>query len=184
MMHAAIATRRWYIVHASAGFEKAVAAAIRERANQGGLADYFEAILVPTESVVEMRHGKRMESSRTFFPGYVLTKMDLTEAVYQLIRAVPRVNGFVGAHGRPVALSQEEADRILRQAQKGIERNAPAPCFKVTDVVIVSDGPFASFDGVVEEIDEAREILKVAVSIFGRSTPVELEFRQVRKPAP
>jgi transcriptional antiterminator NusG len=173
--------KRWYIVHAYSNFEKKVAESIREQAHQRGLAEKFEDILVPTEQVVEMRRGRKINSERKFFPGYVLVKCDLTDEVYHLIKNTPKVTGFLGADNKPMPISDSEAARILHQVQEGIERPKPSVSFEVGEQVRVSDGPFASFNGTVEEVDESRSRLKVAVSIFGRATPVELEFSQVEK---
>ena len=173
--------KRWYIVHAYSNFEKKVAESIREQAKQRGLEDLFEQVLVPTEKVTEVRRGRKVDSERKFFPGYVLVKMDLTDEVFHLIKNTPKVTGFLGAADKPMPISDAEADRILHQVQEGIERPKPSVSFEVGEQVRVSDGPFASFNGVVEEVDEGRSRVKVAVSIFGRATPVELEFSQVEK---
>jgi transcription termination/antitermination protein NusG len=174
-------TSRWYAVHAYSNFERKVAESIREQAKQRGLADLFEEILVPTEKVVEVRRGRKVDAERKFFPGYVLVKMKLTDDAYHLIKNTPKVTGFLGSDNKPMPLSDAEADRIIHQVQEGIERPKPSVSFEVGEQVRVSDGPFASFNGTVEEVDEARSRLKVAVSIFGRATPVELEFGQVEK---
>ena len=174
-------TTRWYIVHAYSNFEKKVAESIREQAAQRGLADKFEEVLVPTEQVIEVRRGRKINSERKFFPGYVLVKCDLTDQVYHLIKNTPKVTGFLGADNKPMPISEAEAMRILHQVQEGVERPKASVSFEVGENVRVADGPFASFSGVVEEVDEARSRLKVAVSIFGRATPVELEFGQVEK---
>jgi transcriptional antiterminator NusG len=180
---ATITTRpkRWYIVHAYSNFEKKVQESIREQAKQRGLEDHFEEILVPVETVTEMRRGRKVNAERKFFPGYVLVKMDLTDEIYHLIKNTPKVTGFLGSDNKPMPISETEANRILHQVQEGIERPKPSVSFEVGEQVRVSDGPFASFNGVVEEVDEARSRVKVAVSIFGRATPVELEFGQVEK---
>ena len=174
-------TKRWYIVHAYSNFENKVAELIREQAKQRGLADLFDEVLVPKEKVVEVRRGRKVDAERKFFPGYVLVKMDLTDEAFHLIKNTPKVTGFLGADNKPKPISDAEAARILHQVQEGIERPKPSVSFEVGEQVRVSDGPFASFNGTVEEVDEARSRLKVAVSIFGRATPVELEFGQVEK---
>jgi transcription termination/antitermination protein NusG len=174
-------TSRWYAVHAYSNFEKKVAESIREQAKQRGLSPLFEEILVPTEKVVEVRRGRKVDAERKFFPGYVLVKMEMTDEAYHLIKNTPKVTGFLGSDNKPMPLSDAEAERIIHQVQEGIERPKPSVSFEVGEQVRVSDGPFASFNGTVEEVDEARSRLKVAVSIFGRATPVELEFGQVEK---
>ncbi|MFZ1210100.1 MAG: transcription termination/antitermination protein NusG [Pseudolabrys sp.] len=173
--------KRWYIVHAYSNFENKVADSIREQAKQRGLAEHICEVLVPKEKVTEARRGRKVETERKFFPGYVLVKMNLNDEVYHLIKNTPKVTGFLGTDKKPMPISDAEADRILHQVQEGIERPKPAVSFEVGEQVRVSDGPFASFNGVVEEVDEARSRVKVAVSIFGRATPVELEFGQVEK---
>jgi transcription termination/antitermination protein NusG len=174
-------TKRWYIVHAYSNFENKVAESIKEQAIQKGLGDLFEEVLVPTEEVVELRRGKKVASARRFFPGYVLVKMEMTDQAYHLIKNTPKVTGFLGSDNRPVPITEAEANRILHQVQEGIERPRPSIQFEVGEQVRVADGPFASFNGLVEEVDEERSRLKVAVSIFGRATPVELEYGQVEK---
>ena len=183
MAEAAIETKpkRWYIVHAYSNFENKVADSIREQAKQRSLTHLFDEVLVPKEKVVEVRRGRKVDAERKFFPGYVLVKMDLTDEIYHLIKNTPKVTGFLGADNKPMPISENEAMRILHQVQEGVERPKPSISFEIGENVRVSDGPFASFSGVVEEIDEARSRLKVAVSIFGRATPVELEFGQVEK---
>jgi transcription termination/antitermination protein NusG len=173
--------KRWYIIHAYSNFENKVAESIREQAKQRGLADHFDEILVPKERVTEVRRGRKVDTERKFFPGYVLSKMELTDEVFHLIKNTPKVTGFLGSDNKPMPISDAEANRLLQQVQEGIERPKPSVSFEVGEQVRVSDGPFASFNGVVEEVDEARSRVKVAVSIFGRATPVELEFGQVEK---
>ncbi|MEZ5789022.1 MAG: transcription termination/antitermination protein NusG [Xanthobacteraceae bacterium] len=172
---------RWYIVHAYSNFENKVAESIREQAKQRHLEHLFDQILVPKEKVTEVRRGRKVDAERKFFPGYVLVKMELTDEAYHLIKNTPKVTGFLGTDNKPMPISEAEANRILHQVQEGIERPKPTMSFEIGEQVRVSDGPFASFNGVVEEVDDARSRLKVAVSIFGRATPVELEFAQVEK---
>jgi transcriptional antiterminator NusG len=173
--------KRWYIVHAYSNFENKVAESIREQAKQRGLSEKFDEILVPKEKVTEVRRGRKVDTERKFFPGYVLLKVDLTDEVYHLIKNTPKVTGFLGADNKPMPISEAEAGRLLQQVQEGIDRPKSSLSFEVGEQVRVSDGPFASFNGVVEEVDDSRARLKVAVSIFGRATPVELEFGQVEK---
>ena len=173
--------KRWYIVHAYSNFEKKVAEAIREKAEATGLSDLFEEILVPTEQVVEMRRGQKVNAERKFFPGYVLVKMDMTDEAFHLIKNTPRVTGFLGADQKPMPIPDREAERIIHQVQEGIERPKPTTVFEIGEQVRVADGPFASFTGVVDEVDQERSRVKVSVSIFGRATPVELEYAQVEK---
>lgn len=173
--------KRWYIVHAYSNFEKKVAESIKERAAGAGLSDCFEEILVPMEEVVEMRRGRKVSTERKFFPGYVLVKMDMNDQTYHLIKNTPKVTGFLGTETKPIPITEDEAQRILRQVQEGVERPKPSISFEIGEQVRVADGPFASFSGLVEEVDHERARLKVAVSIFGRPTPVELEYGQVEK---
>ena len=174
---------RWYIVHAHSNFEKKVAASIREQAAQRGLEEKFDEILVPTENVVEVRKGRKVNAERKFFPGYVLVKCDLSDDIYHLIKNTPKVTGFLGADKKPVPISDAEATRIKGQVADGVERPKASISFEIGESVRVADGPFASFNGTIEEIDEGRSRVKVAVSIFGRATPVELEYTQVEKVA-
>jgi len=172
---------RWYVLHVYSGFERKVAESIRDQSRQKGMEDMFEEVLVPTEEVIELRRGQKVSSERKFFPGYVLLKMEMTDDSWHLVKNTPKVTGFLGNRGRPTPISQTEAERILHQVQEGVERPKPSVTFEVGEQVRVADGPFTSFNGYVEEVDEERARLKVAVSIFGRSTPVELEFSQVEK---
>ncbi len=172
---------RWYVVHVYSGFEKKVAEAIRERVRQNEMEDRIAQVLVPTEEVVELRRGQRVNAERKFFPGYVLVQMDLSDDSWHLVKNTPKVTGFLGGKGRPTPISDAEAERILHQVQEGVERPKPSIIFEIGEQVRVCDGPFTSFNGMVEEVDEERSRLKVAVSIFGRSTPVELEYTQVEK---
>ncbi len=173
--------KRWYIVHAYSNFEHKVAESIREQAAIAGLQDSFEEILVPTEEVVEMRRGRRVNAERKFFPGYVLVRMDMSDEAYHLVKNTPKVTGFLGQQNRPSPISQNEVDQIVNQVQEGVERPKHSVVFEIGEQVRVCDGPFATFSGLVEEVDEEKARLKVAVSIFGRATPVELEYGQVEK---
>ncbi len=172
---------QWYIIQAYSGFEKKVAASIRDQAEVKGLSGNIEEVLVPTEEVVEMRRGKKVNTDRKFFPGYVLAKIEMTDETYHLVKNTPKVSGFLGTGSTPSPVSKAEVDRIMYQVQEGIERPKPSITFEVGEQVRVADGPFTSFNGIVEEVDEERTRLKVAVSIFGRATPVELEYTQVEK---
>ena len=173
---------RWYVVHAYSGFEGVVKRSLEERIKRFGMEEKFGQILVPTEEVVEMRAGQQRKSERKFFPGYVLVQMDMTDETWHLVKDVPKVMGFIGGTGdRPAPISDKEADAILQQVQEGVEKPRPKVLFEPGEVVRVIDGPFNDFSGVVEEVDYDKSRLKVSVLIFGRSTPVDLEFGQVEK---
>ena len=172
---------RWYIIHAYSGFENKVRDAIQSEAKRLQLERFVEQIEVPTETITEIKRGKKVQSERKFMPGYVLAKLELNDEVYHLVKNTPKVTGFLGGKGRPTPISEAEAARIQHQVQEGIERPKPSIVFEIGEQVRVSDGPFTSFNGMVEEVDEEKGRLKVAVSIFGRATPVELEFGQVEK---
>ncbi len=174
-------TAHWYVIHVYSGFEKKVAQSIREQAIQKSMADLFEEVMVPTEEVVEMRRGAKVNAERKFFPGYVLIKMEMSDESWHLVKNTPKVTGFLGGKGKPIPITEEEAMRILHQVKEGVERPKPSITFEIGEQVRVCDGPFTSFSGLVEEVDEERARVKVAVSIFGRATPVELEYAQVEK---
>ena len=172
---------RWYVIHVYSGFEKKGAQSIEEQAKQSGMDEYIDQVLVPVEEVVEMRRGAKVKSERKFFPGYVLARMELTDETWHLVKNTPKVTDFLGGKGRPTPISDAEADHIMHQVQEGIERPKPSITFEIGEQVRVCDGPFNTFNGLVEEVDAERARLKVAVSIFGRATPVELEYAQVAK---
>jgi len=173
--------KRWYIVQAYSNFERKVADAILEKVSQKKLDDLFDEVLVPVEKLVEVRRGRKVDVERKFFPGYILVKMELSDETFHLIKNTPKVTGFLGSENKPIPISEAEAQDILQQVQEGVERPKPSISFEIGEQVRVSDGPFASFNGLVEEVDEERARLKVEVSIFGRATPVELEYGQVEK---
>ena len=181
-MGAELMSQRWYVVHAYSGFEQQVARLLKERIKRSGLEDSFGDVLVPTEEVVEMRAGQRRRSDRKFFPGYVLVNMEMTDDTWHLVKSVPKVMGFIGGSSdRPAPITEKEADEILQRVQAGTDTPRPKILFEPGEVVRVVDGPFNDFSGVVEEVNYEKSRLRVAVSIFGRSTPVELEFGQVEK---
>jgi len=175
-------SKRWYVVHAYSGFESHVKRSLQERVERAGMQDLFGEILVPTEEVVEMRAGSQRRSERKFFPGYVLVQMEMTDDTWHLVKDVPKVMGFIGGTGdRPAPITDKEADAILQRMQEGVDKPKPKVLFEPGEVVRVTDGPFNDFNGVVEEVDYEKSRLKVSVLIFGRSTPVDLEFGQVEK---
>jgi len=175
-------TMRWYVVHAYSGFENQVVRSLKERIKLYHMEDKFGDVLVPTEEVVEMRAGQKRKSDRKFFPGYVLVQMEMDDNTWHLVKDVPKVMGFIGGtSNRPAPISDKEADKILQRVQEGVEKPRPKVLFELGEVVRVTEGPFADFNGVVEEVNYEKSRLRVAVLIFGRSTPVELEFGQVEK---
>lgn len=171
---------RWYIVHTYSGFENKIAAFIKEQADKKGMTDKVEDVLVPTENVVSVRNGAKVETERKFFPGYVLVKMEMTPETWHLVGSTPKVTGFLGGK-KPVPMTEAEVQRILHQVKEGVEKPKSAIVYEVGEQIVVCDGPFASFTGVVEEVDVEKERLKVSVSIFGRLTPLELNYTQVKK---
>jgi len=174
--------KRWYVVHAYSGFENQVVRMLKDRIQRSGMQDMFGDVLVPTEEVVEMRDGQKRRSDRKFFPGYVLVQMEMNDDTWHLVKSVPKVMGFIGGSSdRPAPITEKEADTILQRVQEGAEKPRPKVLFEPGEVVRVIDGPFNDFNGVVEEVNYEKSKLRVAVFIFGRSTPVELEFGQVEK---
>jgi len=172
---------RWYVLNVYSGFEKKVVESIREMSAKRGCADDFEELLIPTEEVTHIRRGKKVTSERKFFPGYILLKMELSDESWNFVKNTPKVTGFLGAGHKPMPISEAEATRLLKQLEEGAEKPRSLVMFEIGEEVKVCDGPFESFTGLVEEVDSDRERLKVSVSIFGRSTPVELEYSQVSK---
>ena len=171
---------RWYIVHTYSGFENKIAAFVKEQAEKKGMADKVEDVLVPTESVVSVRNGAKVETERKFFPGYVLVKMEMTPETWHLVSSTPKVTGFLGVK-KPGPMTEAEVQRLMHQVKEGVEKPKSAVVYEVGEQIMVCDGPFASFTGVVEEVDSEKERLKVSVSIFGRLTPLELNYTQVKK---
>lgn len=175
-------TKRWYVVHAYSGFEKSVQRALVERIARAGMQDKFGQVLVPVEEVVEMKSGQKSISERKFFPGYVLVEMDMADDTWHLVKSTPKVTGFVGGTAnRPTPISEKEVEKIMHQMQEGVEKPRPKVLFENGEMVRVKEGPFTDFNGTVEEVNYEKSRLRVAVTIFGRSTPVELEFSQVEK---
>ena len=173
--------KRWYVLHVYSGFEKKIATQIKEQADLKGLTDQIGEIIVPVEEVTEVRRAQKVNTERKFFPGYVLVHMEMSDDAWHLVKDVPKVTGFLGSKTRPTPISDAEAERIMKQAEEGTETRRPAVVFEVGEQVRVADGPFTSFNGVIEEVDEDKGRVKVSVSIFGRSTPVDLEYGQVEK---
>ncbi len=175
-------SKRWYVIHAYSGFEGQVKRSLEERVKRAELEEHFGDILVPTEEVVEMRNGQQRKSERKFFPGYVLVNMEMTDETWHLVKSVPKVMGFIGGTGdRPAPIPEKQAEAILLRVQEGVEKPRPKVLYEVGEAVRVVDGPFTDFNGVVEEVDYDKSRVKVSVLIFGRSTPVDLEFSQVEK---
>lgn len=173
--------KRWYVIHVYSGFESKVAAHLKDRIAQNELSDKVEEIIVPTEEVIEVKRGQKVSTERKFFPGYVLAKLEMGDDIWHLVKDTPKVTGFLGAGNKPSPISEKEAKRIIQAIEEGVDKPKHSVSYDIGEEVKVIDGPFASFNGVVEEIDEEKGRLKVSVSIFGRSTPVELEYSQVEK---
>jgi transcriptional antiterminator NusG len=173
--------QRWYVIHVHSGFEKRVQQTIMEKAQKDNIVDLISEVLVPSEEVVELKKGTKVKSERRFFPGYVLARMEMNDQTWHFIKAIPKVSGFLGNRGKPTPIADKEAIQIMNNAQERSDKARSKVIFEVGEQVRVCDGPFSSFNGSVEEVDEERTRLKVAVSIFGRSTPVELDFTQVEK---
>ncbi len=175
-------SKRWYVVHAYSGMEKSVGRALQERVERAGMQDQFGKILVPTEEVVEMRNGQRTISERRFFPGYVLVEMEMNDDTWHLVKHTSKVTGFVGGSGhKPTPISEKEVEKIMSQMQEGVEKPKPKTLYEVGEMVRVKEGPFTDFNGNVEEVNYEKSRVRVSVTIFGRATPVELEFGQVEK---
>ena len=176
-----MSNHKWYVVHVYSGFEKKIVDSIREQAAKKGIAEQFSELLVPTEQVMEVRRGKKVTSERKFFPGYMLVKMELTDAAWSLVKNTDKVTGFLGGKNKPVPISEREAQSIMKQVTEGADATRPSVTYEVCETVRVTDGPFTSFSGLIEEVDVDNAKLKVSVSIFGRATPVELSYNQVEK---
>ena len=175
-------SKRWYVVHAYSGFEKSVQRALIDRVNRSGMQDSFGQILVPVEEVIELRNGQKTVTERKFFPGYVLVEMEMNDESWHLVKSTPKVTGFVGGTAnKPAPISEKEVEKILAQMQEGVEKPRPKVLFEVGEMVRVKDGPFTDFNGNVEEVNYEKSRVRVSVTIFGRATPVELEFGQVEK---
>jgi len=175
-------TKRWYVVHAFSGFEKSVQRSLKEHIKRAGMEEQFDEILVPVEEVVEMKSGEKRTSERKFFPGYVLVRMEMNDDTWHLVKNVPKVSGFIGGSGtKPTPITDKEAETILQQVQEGVEKPRPKFSFMPGELIRITEGPFADFNGTVEDVNYEKSKLKVSVSIFGRQTPVELEFGQVEK---
>ena len=178
----ATGNKRWYVVHAYSGFEKSVARALEDRINRAGMTEKFGKILVPVEEVVEMKGGQKHMSERKFFPGYVLVEMEMTDDTWHLVKSTPKVTGFIGGSAmRPTPISDKEVENILHQVQEGVEKPKPKVLFEAGESVRVTEGPFTDFNGTVEEVNYEKSKIRVSVLIFGRATPVELDFGQVEK---